>query len=203
MQKRFSMKMLLALILTLVLTFGEFAAVILAGSDSPFAVQAETQLIAKSKKKKNTPTPKPTKAPRPTKTPAPTENQTTPVPDGPIIDPQGIADYLYTYGHLPDNFITKQEAQALGWDRNYLSDVAPGKSLGGSHYGNYEGILPSAKGRKFYECDCWYKKGKRNAYRLVFSNDGHVWYTDDHYETFTELEPTVPAERKYWTFTVH
>ena len=60
---------------------------------------------------------------------------------GPIIEPQAIADYLFTYGRLPDNFITKKEAQELGWDstRNYVSDVAPGKSIGGDRFGNYEG----------------------------------------------------------------
>ena len=119
-------------------------------------------------------------------TAAPTEQA------GPIIEPQAIADYLFQYGKLPDNFITKDEAQALGWDssRNYVSDVAPGKSIGGSHYSNFEGNLPAAKGRTFLECDCNYTGGKRGAERLVYSNDGHVWYTPDHYETFTELFPS-------------
>lgn len=136
------------------------------------------------------PTKKPTKAPteKPTKAPAeaPTEKA------GPITDPQDIADYLFEHGELPDNFLTKSEAQALGWDssRNYLSDVAPGMSIGGDRYGNYEGTLPKAKGRKFFECDANYKGGKRGAERIVYSNDGHVWYTNDHYETFTELFPS-------------
>ena len=116
----------------------------------------------------------------------------TPVPEGPIIDPQSIADYIFANGELPDNFITKKEAKALGWDNsyNYVSDVAPGKSIGGDYFGNYEKRLPDAKGRKFYEADCYYTKGKRTKYRVIFSNDGHVWYTGDHYNTFTELFPT-------------
>ena len=87
----------------------------------------------------------------------------------PIIEPQAIADYIFKYGKLPDNFITKKEAQALGWDssRNYVSDVAPGKSIGGDKFGNYEGLLPSKKGRQWYEADCYYTKGKRNAYRIL------------------------------------
>ena len=115
---------------------------------------------------------------------------------GPIIEPQAIADYLFTYGKLPDNFITKKEAQELGWDstRNYVSDVAPGKSIGGDRFGNYEGVLPKVKGRTYYEADCYYTKGKRTAERIVYSSDGHVWYTEDHYVTFTELFPSGQEE---------
>ena len=105
---------------------------------------------------------------------------------------QRIADYIFEYGQLPDNFIRKQEAERLGWDSryNYISDVAPGKSIGGDRFGNYEERLPVVPGRKYYEADCWYKGGKRNAYRIIYSNDGHVWYTEDHYKTFVELFPT-------------
>ena len=115
---------------------------------------------------------------------------------GPIIEPQAIADYLFEHGELPDNFITKKEAQALGWDskQNYVSDVAPGKSIGGDYFGNYEGALPTVKGRKYYEADCYYTGGKRRAERIVYSSDGHVWYTEDHYTTFTELFPTAGRE---------
>ena len=110
----------------------------------------------------------------------------------PIIEPQDIADYIFEHGKLPDNFITKKEAQKLGWDssRNYVSDVAPGMSIGGDRFGNYEGRLPSKKGRQWYEADCYYTKGKRNAHRILFSNDGLVYYTDDHYETFTKMYPS-------------
>ena len=115
---------------------------------------------------------------------------------GPIIEPQEIADYLFEYGELPDNFITKKEAQALGWDnsRNYVSDVAPGKSIGGDYFGNYEGILPKDKGQKYHEADCYYTGGKRRAERIVYSSDGHVYYTEDHYATFTELFPSNSKE---------
>ena len=111
---------------------------------------------------------------------------------GPIIEPQAIADYIFEHGELPDNFITKKEAQALGWDssRNYVSDVAPGKSIGGDRFGNYEGLLPDKNGRKWYEADCYYTSGKRNAYRILYSSDGLVYYTDDHYKTFTQMFPS-------------
>ena len=123
------------------------------------------------------------------------ETETPEVPEekaGPITEPQAIADYLFEHGELPENFITKEEAQDLGWDssRNYVSDVAPGKSIGGDRFGSYEGRLPKAKGRKFFECDANYTGGKRGAERIVYSSDGHVWYTKDHYETFEELFPS-------------
>lgn len=125
-------------------------------------------------------------------TAAPAAAETPTEEPGPIIEPQRIADYLFEHGELPENFLTKKEAQALGWDssRNYVSDVAPGMSIGGDYFGNYEGKLPRVKGRKYYEADCWYTGGKRNAYRIIYSSDGHVWYTEDHYNTFTELFPS-------------
>ena len=124
-------------------------------------------------------------------TPEPTK-KASPKATGPIIEPQDIADYIFEHGKLPDNFITKKEAQKLGWDSsyNYVSDVAPGKSIGGDRFGNYEGLLPSKKGRTWYEADCYYTKGRRNAYRILYSNDGLVYYTDDHYESFTQMFPS-------------
>lgn len=111
---------------------------------------------------------------------------------GPIIEPQAIADYIFRHGRLPDNFITKAQAQALGWDssKNDVSDVAPGKSIGGDRFGNYEGLLPDKKGRSWYEADCYYTTGNRNACRILYSSDGLVYYTDDHYETFTQMFPS-------------
>ena len=109
-----------------------------------------------------------------------------------ITEPQAIADYLFRYGQLPDNFITKAEAKALGWDssKNYVSDVAPGKSIGGDRFGNYEGLLPKAGGRTYREADCNYTGGPRGAERIVYSSDGLVFYTSDHYNTFTEMQPS-------------
>ena len=132
-----------------------------------------------------TATPKATKKAKATAAP-------TATPAGPIIDPQEIADYLFEHGTLPDNFITKKEAQDLGWEGGDLSRYAPGKSIGGDRFGNYEGLLPQVKGRKYYEADCWYTGGRRNEHRVIYSSDGHVWYTDDHYQTFTELFPSKP-----------
>ena len=112
---------------------------------------------------------------------------------GPMDEAQRIADYIFEYGKLPDNFIRKQEAEWLGWDPRRginVSDVAPGMSIGGDRFRNYEELLPVVPGRKYYEADCYYLGGERNAYRIIYSNDGHVWYTGDHYKTFVELFPT-------------
>ncbi len=100
-----------------------------------------------------------------------------------------VAEYIHLYGHLPPNYITKKEAQELGWEASKanLWEVAPDMSIGGDRFGNREGLLPSAKGRKYYECDIDFDGGYRNAKRIVFSNDGLVYYTEDHYESFELL----------------
>lgn len=100
-----------------------------------------------------------------------------------------VALYLHTYQHLPENFITKKEAKELGWDNNEgnLAEVAAGKSIGGDYFGNYEGILPEQENRNYYECDIDSDGGHRGAKRIVFSNDGLIYYTEDHYESFELL----------------
>jgi len=103
-----------------------------------------------------------------------------------------VAVYLATYDKLPKNFLTKNKAQNLGWDNRAgnLDEVAPGCSIGGDRFGNYEGQLPDKKGRKWTECDIDYTGGYRGGKRIVFSNDGLIYYTDDHYNTFTQLKVT-------------
>ncbi len=109
--------------------------------------------------------------------------------DGTYNTKEEVALYLHIYGHLPDNYITKKEAQDMGWDskKGNLDQVAPGMSIGGNRFGNYEGLLPEKKGRKYYECDLEYEGGYRGAKRLIYSNDGLIFYTEDHYQTFEQL----------------
>ncbi len=109
--------------------------------------------------------------------------------DGSYSQKEEVAEYLYLYGHLPDNYITKREARELGWDssRGNLWDVAPGKSIGGDHFGNYEGLLPEEDGRDYFECDIEYEGGRRNAKRIIYSDDGLIFYTEDHYASFEQL----------------
>lgn len=128
----------------------------------------------------------------PTATPVRTEKPTAAPKQTAITAPQDIADYIFAHGTLPDNFLTKSEARQLGWDssQNYVSDVAPGYSIGGDRFGNYEGLLPDASGRKWYEADANYTAGPRGAERVLYSSDGLVYYTNDHYQTFTEMHPS-------------
>ena len=108
--------------------------------------------------------------------------------DGTYDSKDEVALYIYLYGHLPSNYITKKQAEKLGWPGGSLEPYAPGKCIGGSHFGNYEGLLPDAKGRSYTECDIDTMGAKsRGAKRIIFSNDGLIYYTDDHYESFELL----------------
>lgn len=99
-----------------------------------------------------------------------------------------VALFIHTYGHLPNNFVTKKDARARGWEGGSLDEFFPGCSIGGDVFGNREGLLPSKRGRTYYECDIDTKgKKSRGAKRIVFSDDGLIYYTGDHYETFTLL----------------
>ena len=118
-----------------------------------------------------------------------------------VVDEKGVytskeevALYIYTYRKLPKNFIKKKDAEKLGWNKNKnnLYEVTGGCSIGGDKFGNYEKILPVVDGRTYYECDIDYKGGKRNAKRIVYADDfneeyGMIFYTEDHYKTFTKL----------------
>ena len=118
----------------------------------------------------------------------PTGDQSAIAEDGVYTQKDDVALYIATYGRLPDNYITKKEAQKLGWEGGKLEPYAPGKSIGGDYFGNYEGQLPKKKGRKYYECDIDTQgKKSRGAKRIVYSNDGLIYYTGDHYETFELL----------------
>lgn len=109
--------------------------------------------------------------------------------DGSYTSKEDVAAYLHLYSKLPQNFITKKEAQQLGWESSAgnLDKVAPGKSIGGDRFGNYEEQLPDKKGRKYFECDIDYNGGYRGKKRIIYSSDGLIYYTEDHYQTFTQL----------------
>lgn len=138
------------------------------------------------------PTVVPEEAPAPTEEPAEVSEDE---PEDAVIDEHGtyttkddVALYIHTYGRLPENFVTKKEAEAAGWTGGSLEKYLPGKCIGGSYFGNHEGILPKAKGRKWTECDInTLGKSSRGAERIVFSNDGLIYYTNDHYESFEQL----------------
>lgn len=99
-----------------------------------------------------------------------------------------ISLYLLQYGHLPDNFITKKEARSLGWSGGGLDEYSYGMCIGGDHFGNREGLLPEKPDRIYFECDVGtLHKSSRGAKRIIFTNDGLIYYTADHYESFSLL----------------
>lgn len=117
-----------------------------------------------------------------------TDSGLLPDEDGSYSAKEDVALYIHLYGKLPSNFITKKQAQQLGWSGGSLEQYAPGKCIGGSYFGNYEGLLPSKDGRTYTECDIDTLGAEtRGAKRLVFSNDGLIYYTQDHYESFILL----------------
>ncbi|MBQ9264532.1 MAG: peptidoglycan-binding protein [Clostridia bacterium] len=144
----------------------------------------------------NPPTPAPAVTPPATAPPAQAAATEAPseqpfvVQGASYSDKEHVAAYLKAYGQLPPNYITKQEAQSLGWVASYgnLWEVAPGKSIGGDRFGNYEGQLPVKYGRRYFECDIDFDGSFRNAKRIIFSNDGLIFYTEDHYNTFEEIK---------------
>ena len=109
-------------------------------------------------------------------------------PDQAYTDKDHVAAYIHIYRKLPPNYITKAEARSLGWkDKGTLDQVAPGKSIGGDRFSNYEKILPVVPGRRWKECDIDYVRGNRNAKRICFSNDGLIYYTSSHYQDFEKI----------------
>lgn len=115
---------------------------------------------------------------------------------GPTVEEDGwystrdeVALYIHSYGRLPGNFISKTKARERGWvaSEGNLDEVCPGMSIGGSVFYNDDGLLPDAPGRRWTECDINYQGGFRGAERIVFSNDGLIFYTADHYASFEQL----------------
>lgn len=104
--------------------------------------------------------------------------------DGEYTDKDNLCRYIVAYGTLPRNFITKNEARRLGWTGGPLEPYAPGKSIGGDRFGNYERTLPNGRYR---ECDVDTRGRPRGAKRIVFSDDRRVYYSSDHYRTFQRL----------------
>lgn len=107
--------------------------------------------------------------------------------DGEYCSRGEVAEYIRRFGGaLPKNYITKAQARALGWRGGPLEPFAPGKSIGGDRFGNYERRLPAGS---YKECDIDTKGKPRGAKRLVFTVRGErIYYTHDHYKTFEEIK---------------
>ncbi|MBR5537903.1 MAG: ribonuclease [Clostridia bacterium] len=164
-----------------------------APTQTPTQAPTEAPTAAPTEAPTAAPTQAPTQAPTEAPTAAPTEAPTKAEPwlpeDGQYDDKDNVALYIHLYGKLPSNYVTKKDAETLyGWQGGALDKIAPGKAIGGNYFGNNEGLLPDAKGRKWTECDIGtIGTSSRGAKRIVFSNDGLIYYTDDHYESFELL----------------
>ena len=182
---------------------GDPTVAVLTGTNDPSPEPSVTDPDTPKDTPTETTTPEPTDEPKPTAEPtkAPTQKVTptakpTPSPTpAPAIDENGwyyskdeVALYIHTYGKLPSNYITKKEAEKLGWTGGSVQKYKKGAAIGGTYFGNYEGLLPKKNGREYYECDIDTNgKSSRGAKRIIYSNDGLIYYTDDHYESFTLL----------------
>ncbi len=155
-------------------------------TDTPAPEPAESAVPTETTTPEPTAAPTETPTPEPTAEPAPNpENEDLLDPDGTYTSKEDVALYLHQYGELPQNFMTKKDAKKLGWSGGGLDDYAYGYCIGGDRYGNYEGLLPDGN---YHECDIdTLHKKKRGAKRIVYSDDGRIYYTDDHYASFTLL----------------
>lgn len=113
--------------------------------------------------------------------------------DGTYDSKDEVCAYLIRYHRLPDNYMTKKEARKMGWEGGSLDRLIPGRSIGGDFFGNYEGTLPEKDGREYHECDIdTIGSSGRGPKRIIYSGDDdneewNIYYTDDHYESFTLL----------------
>lgn len=146
-------------------------------------VEASTSVERSTENSESSPRPE-----KSTETPAGQENGNV-VKGQPYYSKDDVAQYLHLYKKLPPNYIKKNDAMDLGWDasKGNLWDVTDQMVIGGDRFGNREGLLPTKKGRQYFEADVDYEGGYRDAKRIVYSNDGLIYYTDDHYESFTKL----------------
>ena len=102
---------------------------------------------------------------------------------------EDVAEYLSIYKKLPKNYITKKEARKLGWHGGSLDKYAKGKTIGGDRFKNREKKLPNKNGRTYYECDIdTLGRKKRGPKRLIYSNDGLIYYTGDHYKSYSKMK---------------
>ena len=184
------MKKLLSLILALLLILS-FAACGSSPTVAPSAPPASSETVSVSSEAEppsSKPVEEKSQAP-PSESSEAEESPEQQLPeDGSYTTKEDVALYIHLYGKLPSYFITKKQAEKLGWSGGSVEKYAPGKCIGGSRFGNYEGLLPKADGRTYTECDIDTLGAKsRGAKRIVFSNDGLIYYTDDHYKSFELL----------------
>jgi len=106
-----------------------------------------------------------------------------------LTDAHTVARWVLQHQQLPDYYLTKSEARKRGWNpaKGNLCEVLPGKAIGGDRFTNREKRLPARAGRLWYEADVNYRCGHRDADRLVYSSDGLVFLSTDHYRSFRQV----------------
>lgn len=112
--------------------------------------------------------------------------------DGAYNSKEDVAAYIYKFRHLPPNYITKKEANIKGWIGGSITSLIPKAAIGGDRYYAQYGIsaIPMAPGRYYRECDVnTWDKEDRGSERLLYSNDGMIFYTPDHYNNFEDISP--------------
>ncbi|TQI82451.1 ribonuclease [Serratia fonticola] len=107
-----------------------------------------------------------------------------------LTEQKRVVSYVQQHQRLPDYYITKKQAREQGWDagKGNLCQVLPGKAIGGDRFSNREGRLPTANNRVWREADINYQCGRRGADRLLYSSDGLIFVTRDHYKNFIRME---------------
>lgn len=106
-----------------------------------------------------------------------------------LTQQQRVADYLHQHQRLPDYYLRKGDARRQGWDpaKGNLCDVLPGRAIGGDRFSNREGGLPEKNGRRWFEADVNYQCGRRGTDRMLYSSDGLIYVTRDHYRHFEQV----------------
>lgn len=106
-----------------------------------------------------------------------------------LTQQQRVADYLHQHQRLPEYYLRKGDARRQGWDpaKGNLCDVLPGRAIGGDRFSNREGGLPEKNGRRWFEADVNYQCGRRGTDRMLYSSDGLIYVTRDHYRHFEQV----------------
>ncbi len=106
-----------------------------------------------------------------------------------LTQQQRVASYLHQHQRLPAWYLTKSEARRQGWEpgKGNLCQILPGRAIGGDRFSNREKVLPEKQGRRWFEADVNYDCGRRGSDRMLYSSDGLIYVTSDHYRNVKQV----------------
>lgn len=121
------------------------------------------------------------------------------VESGTYTTRDSVAAYLCKFGNLPGNYVGKNEGKKLYEAKGYTFSkwnfnpwTTLGVMIGGDKFDNfasdpdyYHENLPEGN---YHEADVEYSAKNRGTKRLVYQPDCIIYYTADHYETYTRLK---------------